>query len=50
MVVAAEQVVVHINYVFPFAAAEVNDVAVDEVVYGTHMEFAIDDTQHRHFY
>lgn len=45
MVVAAEQVVVHINYVFPYAVAE-----VDEVVYDTHMDFVIDDTQHRHFY
>jgi hypothetical protein len=44
-VVAAEHAVVHTDYVLPYAAAEADDVVVDEVVYDTHTG-SVDDTQH----
>ena len=44
VVVAA---VVHTDYVLPYAAVEVDDVVVDEVVYDTHTD-SVDDTQHHY--
>jgi hypothetical protein len=45
--VAVERVVVHTDYVLPYAAAEVDDVVdVDEVAYDTHTD-SVDDTQLR---
>ena len=49
VVVAAEHAVVHIDYVLPYAVAEADDVAVDEVEYDIHTDSVVDDTQLHHY-